>query len=324
MRLDRRFVAWGLLFIIAGAIVLAVREGGLDESLVSRWPELWPVLLIAIGLSVLLSRTSGAWLGSLAVAIVVGIMAGGLLVTGAADVPSLVGCGSGTAKPFAAQSGALGSPARVDVQFDCGDLALGTVPGSQWQINGNDGDGTGPTITADNASLTIKSPSSQAFHPRGDVSWTVNLPSAPTLQLGVTLNAGHGDLELQQAMLASFDATLNAGELSASLGSTPVSNAVNLTVNAGTASLATRAPSGSLNLSLNAGSLDVCVPSGAPLRVHWSGALASHNLDGLGLVKVDSRTWTSQGFDASVAHLELDVSANAGSFNLNLGGSCGA
>lgn len=324
MRLERRLVAWGLLFIVAGAVVLAAREGGLDSSLVARWPELWPVLLIAIGLSVLLSRTSGAWLGSIAVAIVVGVMAGGLLVTGAGDVPSLVGCGNGPAQPFAAQSGSLGSPARLDVQFDCGSLTVDTLPGSEWHIAGNDGDGTGPTITADTASVTIKSPSSHGFRSRGSVAWTLDVPETPTLQLGVTLNAGHGDLELQHASLASLDATLNAGELSTFLGSSPVSNAINLTVNAGTASLGTQAMAGAMNLSLNAGSLDVCVPTGAPLRVRWSGALASHDLDSLGLVKLDSRTWASQGFDASSPHLELDVSANAGSFNLNLGGSCGA
>jgi hypothetical protein len=68
----------------------------------------------------------------------------------------------------------------------------------------------------------------------------------------------------------------------------------------------------------------VCIPAGAALRVDWSGTLASHNLDSLGLVKVDDRTWTTPHFDATRDHVELRVSANAGSFGLQIGDSCNA
>lgn len=75
-----------------------------------------------------------------------------------------------------------------------------------------------------------------------------------------------------------------------------------------------------VNVSINAGSL----PVGAPIRVQWSGALASNNFDANGLMKLDQNTWTSAGFDANQPHIELHVRANAGSFELQFGGSCGA
>jgi len=323
MQLDRRLVGWGIAFIVIGAVPLAVSSGLVDRDVVGRWPEVWPLLVVAIGLSLVLTRTRAAWLGSLAVALVVGAMAGGLLATGLGEVPRLSGCGGGTAQPFASQGGNLADGSRLEVEFDCGTLTIGTAPGTGWALSGNDGQA--PSIDTAADGVTIRSANhANVFTNRGRVAWTLDVPTDPTLDLGVTLNAGQGDLQLAAARLASFNGTVNAGSLSATLGAAAPTNAVNLTVNAGTANLTTAATSGSFNLSLNAGSLEVCVPQGSALQVQWSGALASHDLDGLGLVKVDAHTWTTQGFDGASPHVELDVSANAGSFGLHFGGGCDA
>lgn len=325
MHLDRRLVSWGVLFIVAGGVALAVHEGSVNPSLAARWPELWPLVIVAVGIWMLLSRSPGEWLGSLAVAIVVGVMAGGLLGTGIGDLSNVTGCGGGASRSFATQTGSLDPAGRIDVEFDCGELAIGTLPGSTWQLSGSDASGRAPAVNATASSLSVRSTGSNGgFLERGHVIWTLDLPTASTLDLGVTLNAGEGNLQLGGAHLASVGATVNAGRLSVALGSEAVSEAVNVTVNAGTAAVTSGATSGTFDLSLNAGSLDVCVPRGAPVRVRWTGTLASNDLDGLGLDKLDDHTWASSGLDAAAPHLELDVSANAGSFTLKLGGACGA
>jgi hypothetical protein len=330
MHLNRHLVGWGLMLILIGAIPLAVRSGALDPGLAGHWPQLWPLILIAIGVSLLLSRTPAAWIGSLAVAAVVGVMGGGLLATGLGDLPNISGCGGGTAQPFATQGGNLADGGRIDIDFNCGTLAIATATsstyaGGNWSLTGSDGAGRAPAIdTADNA-VSIRSPNdSVPFGNRGKVSWNLTLPEDLSLDLGITLNAGEGHMELGRARLASLNATVNAGSLTTTLGSTAPANAVNLTVNAGTATITSGATSGTFNLSLNAGSLDVCVPPGSAVRVRWSGALASNDLDSLGLVKVDDHTWTSAGLSEGQAHVELDVSANAGSFKLSFGGGCHA
>jgi len=321
MHFDRHLVGWGVIFVLLGAIPLAVQGGYLDADLVGRWPELWPLLIAAIGVSLLLTRTPANWLGSVAVAVVVGVMGGSLLATGWGGVPS-IGCGGGTAAAFAGQGGSLGQAATVNVEFNCGQLSVDTTSGSTWELHGNDGDGHGPIVDASADRVAIR-PATDigTFFQRGQVSWILTLPQASVLDLGLTLNAGDGELQLSGAKLSSLNLTVNAGSLSATLGPTPIANAVNVTVNAGSATLAASAP-GTYNLSLNAGSLDLCSASGTAARIRWSGVLASNDLDGLGLVKVDDRTWTTTGFDPSAAHLDLDVTANAGSFTLNFGGSC--
>jgi hypothetical protein len=325
MHRDRRLFGWGLIFILVGAIPLAVQAGLLDADVVGRWPELWPLVIVAVGLSLLLTRTAAAWLGTLAVALVVGTMAGGLLATGLGDVPSLSGCGGGTATAFQTQAGTLSDGGRIDVEFNCGNLTVGTGAGSGWSLSGTDGDGRTPRVDSAGNAVTIRPVNDPGlFLSRGHVAWNLVVPQDPSLDMSVTLNAGDGSLDLAQARIASLNATVNAGNLDTTMGSTAATNAVNLTVNAGNATLASGATSGTFNLSLNAGNLDVCVPAGSALRVRWSGALASHDLDTLGLVKVDDHTWTTSGFDASQAHLELGVNANAGSFSLSFGGGCSA
>jgi hypothetical protein len=325
MQLDRRLVGWGLIFILIGAVPLAVNAGWLDQGLVSRWLELWPLIIVAIGVSIVLSRTPAAWVGTLAVAVVVGSMIGGLVATGFHGVPGISTCGGGTALPFPTQSGAMGASGRLEVEFDCGTLDVSPVAGSGWQLAGNDGKGDAPEVSTIGDRVSIRSNSNPgSFFSRGKVVWNLAVPQAPSLDLGLTINAGEGNVDLSGATIASLNVTVNAGSLDATLGSDVVSNAVNLTVNAGSATLGTGATSGTFNLSLNAGSLDVCVPGEAATRVTWHGTLASHDLDGLGLVKVDDHTWTTQGFSSGTPHVEMDVNANAGSFSLKLGGNCGA
>lgn len=99
---------------------------------------------------------------------------------------------------------------------------------------------------------------------------------------------------------------------------------MNATVNAGDASLRLPAGGRSVNLSLNAGNLDVCLPADAPIRVRWSGTLGSNDLADAGLTEVEDDTWVSTGFTESQPHLEVHVTANAGSFGLNRDGSCDA
>lgn len=325
MHIDRRLLGWGVFFILVGAIPLAVRGGYLDAERVVGWPWLWPVLLIGWGLGLLLRRTPVDWIGGGVTAVVLGLMAGGALATGFRGIPIVSGCGGeGQGTAFVTQRGELATGGQLNVEFNCGTLTMAPADGSDWSVAGSDADGRGPNVETSGSSVSIESPANELFQDSGRNTWTVGVPTTPQLGLGVTLNAGRGTADLAGASITSASLTVNAGSFSLDLASAALVGDVNATVNAGDATISLPTGARSANLSLNAGSLELCLPADAAVRVRWSGALGSNDLDDAGLTELDDDTWVTAGFVETAPHLELRVSANAGSFDLTMRGGCGA
>lgn len=326
MHVDRRLLGWGAFFVLLGAIPLATRAGLLDKDVVAQWPLLWPVLLIGWGLGLLLRGTPLALIGGVVSAVTFGVMGGGALASGFGGIPFASGCGSTTpATAFATRTGEFGASARTDLVFNCGNLTVTTADGSGWSIAGSDHNGKGPNIESNGGVLSVKTEEARAFFgSQGHAIWNLTLPRTPVHAFGLTLNAGEGNLNFNGASVSSLSMTLNAGSVTLDLSGATQAGDVNTTVNAGSAAISLPSGDRSVNLSLNAGSLKVCAPAGTPIRAQWSGALGSNNFNDAGLVKVDEQTWTSAGFVAGQAHTELHVSANAGSFELQFGGTCSA
>jgi hypothetical protein len=324
VHIDRRLLGWGLFLIIVGAIPLLVRGGYLDGDLVAEWPNLWPALLIGWGLGLALRRTPGELLGSAISVVVLGVMVGGLISTGFGGFAS-IGCGGGDdGTSFGNRSGTLDENGRVGIEFNCGTLRVTAVNGSDWSVSGTGPDGRGPDIRADFDSVTIepKDDDFRGFFQDGS-EWDVAVPRDPSLDLGITLNAGDGTVDLAGATMERLSLTINAGSIDFSLADTGSLADVSATVNAGSATFDLPGSVENASMTLNAGSIEMCVPAGTQVRVSWSGALGSNNFDAAGLDKIDDGHWQTSGFSGADA-LELSVSANAGSFSLDLGGSCDA
>lgn len=325
MRVDRRLLGWGVFFILVGVIPLATRAGYLDSRVVGTWPSLWPILLIAWGIGLVLRRTRIEWLGGALAAVTLGLMGGGLLATGLAGAPISTGCGDvGGGTAFPTQTGAFGTSGRLNVELNCGSVALQAVDGSGWTVAGTETDGRAPRVRTDGSTVTIDDPERTAFFDRGRTDWTVSVPRSPELGLGLTINAGSGTLDLDGATLSTVDATVNAGSARIDLGGAARLGDLNATVNAGSAVVLLPSGGRSVSMSLNAGSLDVCLAPATPVRVTWGGALGSNDFDEAGLTKVDNNTWESPGLNILAPFLELRVSANAGSFGLDTDGTCNA
>jgi len=325
MHIDRRLLGWGLFFILMGAIPLAVRGGYLAEDQVSGWFLLWPVLLIAWGAGLLLRRTPIEWIGGAVAAVVLGLMAGGALATGFGGVRFGGGCGGeheGSA--FTTQRGTLATGGQLNVAFNCGTLAMAAVDGSDWNVSGTDTDGQGPRVDTNGTTVSIGTANTGPFPDVGESRWTVDVPRSSPMGLGVTLNAGEGTADLTGASITSASLTVNAGSFRLDLGNVAQVGDLNVTVNAGKGVVTLPGGGRSANLSLNAGSLTLCLPTDAGARVRWSGALGSNDLGGSGLTEIDDDTWVTDGFAETAPHLELRVTANAGNFDLTIGGPCDA
>ena len=206
MRIDRRLIGFGLFLVTVGVVMVAVRQGLVPAETASRAWNLWPLVLIGTGLSMILAGRPGAAVGGLIVAVTLGTIVGGVAATGSIGIctgnPEAASAGS------PGEGGELGSSARVTIEQACGDLEVATVAGSGWTIGGS---GRRPIVSASASELRI-SPSTTGVIESGTSStWSVILPQAPSIDLEVTASAGEARLDLGSANLAGLSVVRNAG-----------------------------------------------------------------------------------------------------------------
>ena len=124
MRVNRGLLGWGVFFIVAGSIPLLVQAGVLDPARVRQVWQLWPLILIGIGLGLILQRTRAAIVGGLVVAATFGILVGGWFAVGFVPGAGFGACGIGgndAGQAFPTQTGALQASATVKLDLSCGD-----------------------------------------------------------------------------------------------------------------------------------------------------------------------------------------------------------
>ena len=206
--------------------------------------------------------------------------------------------------------------------MNCGNLVANAASGTSWTLSGSSPNGQPPRVEAASDRLSIK-PAQRDFFDSIDSpgeNWTIGLPSDPTLDLSATLNAGSARLNLGGMHLTDLSMTTNAGSTVVDLTGATLPS-FSWTVNAGSSELTLPSTSLSGSATVNAGSLGICAPSGAGLRIQSSSFLASNNFAERGLTQNGS-TWTTPGFETAGVKIELSISANAGSVELDPSGGC--
>jgi hypothetical protein len=325
MHVNRGLLGWGLFLVTLGAVPLAVRAGYLDAATVARAWELWPLVLVGIGLGLVLQRTRAALVGGLVVALTFGTMGGSLLAVGWSGgfAGCRVGAGSGNGIAFTTRSGTLGGNASVDLALSCGELTVTPGTGSAWMVAGSDDRGGGPQVqdAADRLRVETGQRPGIGIGAAGD-RWQVTLPADPRLDLSISLNAGSARLDLSGMHVPDAGFSVTAGDLRVNLARAAEVGSLEASANAGSLKVSLPAASMTGSLSANVGSVDVCVPAGVGLRFTGSDEpLGSNNFGSRGLVK-QGGTWTTPGFDAATARIQLAASANLGSINLNPENGC--
>jgi hypothetical protein len=319
MHIDRGLLGWGVFLVVLGAVPLAVAQGWLPADI--RWWELWPMILVGIGLAIILRRTSWAGFGGIVVAATFGAMIGGAL-SGDGFPAFGVGClGGSSGTSFTTQSGSLGSgPATVTLEMGCGDITVGVASGTAWRIEGTSDGGRAPSIDATETSLVARVPSTNAFFgARSD--WNVTLPTETRLSVDVSQNAGSAELTLGGTDLERLSFTVNAGDGRIDLTDTSPSG-LSGTVNGGSAKITLPSASLTGSLTVNAGSIALCAAPGTALRLQANDTITgSYDYGQHGLVK-DGDTWTSPDWDTAETRITLTTTANAGSFTLDPGEGC--
>ena len=320
MRIDRRFLQWGVFFIALGLLPLGVQAGLLNPAAVADVARIWPVLLIAIGLGLLLARTPYHFVGGLLVAVTFGLIIGGGLAGGVGAI-GCVGGGSG-ATAFPPGRGTFGTKAAVDISVDCGSASLTTAPGSNWGLSGTSDRSRQPRVvsSADLLSIDNRRGTFLGFG-AAKSDWRLQLPTDPTLAIALGLNGATATLDLAGIRLDELQLTTNAGSARIDLSGAASVGSLDATINAGDVVIALPPTATSASVTVNAGHIGFCAPPGVGLTIETSGALAGNNFADRGLSQ-DGNTWTSPGYASAAIKTDLQVTVNAGSVELDPDGGC--
>jgi hypothetical protein len=320
MHINRGLLFWGLALVTAGVVALAVQQEYIDrDALAGAW-RLWPLILIAIGLSIVLARTPFSVIGTITAALVLGIGAGAVVSVG----PGLaVNCGGGDPVDLQTESGEFGGEtASVSLDFTCGTLVVGTADGSGWEARtGTTGDRE-VRVRADDEELSIRSPEGGFRIDSGRQRWEVDLGSDLAYELDVRMNAGSSTFDLAGLQLAKLEVDPNAGDLFFDLSGSSVDD-FDFSMNAGSAEIQTDADTDlDGSLQMNAGSFELCTDASVGLRFTVNANFTfSHNLDDEGLSE-SGDTWTNDTFASAAHQIVMRLSGNAASFTLNPEGGC--
>ena len=317
MRVRRGLLFWGLFLIPLGAVPILVRAGALDADLVADAWRLWPLLLVALGLTLILGRSRAGVLGTVVAALALGVVAGGALAASTPWLGNVGGCGStaSAADQRTEQSGTFAGPAAITLDMDCGTLDVSMRPGNDWHILA-DHRGDRPRIEHTVDTLDIHSP--DVFGNRRQ-AWQIELPSDQTKSLDLTANASSGTIKLAGATLEALKARLNAGDLRFDATEARITDA-DISVNAGRVRIRTGTDFHG-KLSANAGQLELCAPPDAELRIRVQEQLTfAHNLDERGLNR-SADVWTRSG-SSTGGLVDIEVEGNAANLTLDPDGGC--
>lgn len=317
MLINRKFLYLGAFFAAIGGALVAADLAAVDATTIGDALRLWPLVIVAIGLGIVLRRTEFGLPAGVLAAVAPGLLLGG----GFALAPRIAtDCeGVGTPATVTTEQGVFDGPASVSVASGCGSLIVSTEPGNGWHLERSAG-GPAPIIDASTRSLSIDA-GGHRWWSRLDADrdpWRLSLPTTEIEDLSFVVNAGEGRMTLPGARISRLDVTTNAGSTAIDLSEASVASLTGI-VNAGM--LSVRLPTADVvgSLEINAGALEVCVPEAVGLRVLHDGALGGISINGVDETDAD---WQSPNYASATHHADLTIDVNLGGVEINPIGGC--
>jgi hypothetical protein len=319
MRINRRFLYWGIFLVAIGGVLVAADIGRLDSATIADGLRLWPLAFVALGVGIVARRTRFSLSGGMLAAAVPGLLIGG----GLAIAPRIaVDCGAnGAVTTSTAHDGVFDGSARVTIATGCATLDVSTAPGAAWHFD----DGSTATrraiVDATSRSLSIDSGRKDGFHfdDLGRDEWHLTLPTTPIDDLAFDVNAGQGRIALPGATVGHLAVTTNAAETTVDLSGTALTS-LSAKVNAGRLTFRLASDADLVGtLDANAAQLELCIPSELGVQIHHTGALNGFTVDGQ---RQSGATWQSPNYTSAAHRADLTVDVNLGNVAVNPIGGC--
>ena len=279
---------WGIFLLFLGVVFLLQTAGVLPWGLWQTLGNLWPVLIIVLGVAILLRHFNAWFVGLLIAAIFAATL--GVAIWQYQTVPT------GAMTTVYSQPVSGSTQATVILQLNASNVTVETLQRDSTNLvevastltNTKDALDTSLDRNGNTARLTLNvNPfPTQA----GNVRWIIRLAQGVPIDLAVTGNASTVRLSLVSATVNSIQLEGNASNLTADLPSLPPQATVNTGIKA------------------NASNIEITIPEGQHASVQSHDTLSSVNIASRFLMGSDSPSSSSGNGSVYVITVEANVS----------------
>jgi hypothetical protein len=300
----RRGLLLPLVLIAIGAVVLLANTGVLSSEAVQRLGDLWPLLLVILGLQLILNHTMPRRQATL-----VGVVATALIVIAAVAYAALapaVPFGTRQANASANVGGLTAATLNLNYSGATADIQAGGLGDTLYQAHVDyPGSENPPTISLDRESGTLEISDSANFSPfhlfgssRRHVQVTLTDRLSWTIQVGG--GATNLRLDLRRLQLAKLEVSGGANRVDAQLPS----------------------PKGTVLMSISGGASNVTLraPSGSEWRVAVSGGVSAVTINGStsGSFGGDFQQ-QSPGYNSATNRFDIEINGGASHIDFRTG-----
>jgi hypothetical protein len=282
---------WPAVLILTGVIALMVEAGAISADRLYRLLDLWPLILIVIGVVLICRRALHGATADLAVVLILLVAAGGAVVYVA------VGPAISDRTQTLDTSDTVGSLNQATLHVDAGAATMTVVGsgalGADLYRAHIEYSGSKPNVSLDRSTGDLQISQDNAFGFFGSRRLVLDLQisSAVPWNFGVNSGAASGTFNLSSLKVGSMDLSTGSSHDDITLGP----------------------PTGVVRISVNGGALTVHVhrPSGTKASVQVSGGAIGLNADGQQYHGIGDQSWQSNGYNGAADAYRVDVNGGA-------------
>ena len=291
-------IFWGLLFVLIGVLLLLNNFGIIEVNLSNIW-QLWPVVIIGIGLSVLSPR---GWLWGI-ISVILTIAMLGLVAFAVIDNPTYQNLQGWSNQDTKKLSDDAAKAAKIDITIDtpATSLSLSSSDSRRGVEAIQQSKSTNLNIDAetrgDTRYVRIDSEPSRRFWFRGGVANSLDIDLTRKLPVSLSIDTGAASVsgDLSQVKLKSLNIDTGASSIDLKLGAIE--------------------PRQKVVLDAGASKLAFNIPKSVGVRVESSGGLKSTNFEGI--EKVSESVYESKGFADSEKQITIRADLGVSRFEIS-------
>jgi hypothetical protein len=292
-----RSYAWPAILIVTGVIALVAETGAISGDRLLRLADLWPLILIAIGLELVNRRVLQGSRRHLATALIVLLAVGGAVAYVAVRGPV---SDSTQTMDTSAAAGSL-NQATLDVNAGAATMTVegSTALGSDLYRAHIEYSGTKPTISLDRTTGNLRIFKNNDFSFFANRRFVLDLQLNSAVPWNVTANTGASNDTLKLSTVKVGSIALNAG--------------------ASRTDITLGRPTGIVPISVDGGAITLRLhrPIGSEAFVHVSGGAVNLDADGRQLHGVGDESWQSAGYDGASDAYHVEISGGASNVTLD-------